>query len=321
MNRHKRELKRLQHSVHMFSDIAGTRPPKEYGDTHYSRMLVEDAANGLVPYGDSSKFAITLEPENPELEYLIGEGLDREGYRPDLSDSVRNFLREATQTVLAFREATYEIVYFSDPETEKLVTFGLSFILPWTLKRQRDGWVQTVPPAYAERIKGQSQIHLPADVVLQLRLPPTIERYFVPMMADLENLGRDMYPKFGMPVPGNPVRDIGFEFQEWKKWHSIAIAQATREAGWNARNSFPDEMTEFYFVQRFLRFERFKLEIRESLVSQLNEMLRTVGKRLSFSAKITVSGLPDAAQIDQSMQELESGAASFGDVMKPYMSY
>jgi hypothetical protein len=282
-------------------------------------MLVEDASNGLVPYRDSSKFGITLEPENPELEYLIGEGLDREGYRRDLSDSVRNFLREAAQTVLSFREATYEIVYFSDPDTEKLVAFGLSFILSWTLKRQRDGWVQTVPPAYAKRINGQSQIYLPADSILQLRLPPTIDRYFVSMMADLENLGRDMYPKFGVPVPGSPVRDIGFEFQEWRKWHNIAIAQATRDAGWNARNSFPEEMTEFYFVHRFLRFERFKMEIRESLVSQLNQMLRTVGDRIGFSAKIVVSGLPDAAQIDRSMEILESGAASFGDVMKPYM--
>lgn len=319
MKRQRRELKRLQHSVHMFSDIAGTRPPKEYGDTHYSRMLVEDAANGLVPYCDSSNVAITLEPESPELEYLIGEGLDGEGYGPYLSDSVRRFLREAAQTVLSFREATYEIVFFSDPETEKLVTFGLSFILPWTLKRESDGWVQTVPPDYAERVKGKSQIHMPADSVLQLRLPNTIDRYFVPMMADLENLGRDMYPKFGMPVPGTPVRDIGFEFQEWRKGHNIAIAQATRDAGWNARNSFPEEMTEFYFVQRFLRFERFKLEIRASLMSQLNEMLRTVGDRLGFAAKIVVSGLPDAAQIDRSMEILESGAASFGDVMKPYM--
>ena len=321
MNKHKRELKRLQNSVHMFSDIAGTRPPKAYGDTHYSRMLVEDAANGLVPYGDDSKFAITLEPENPKLEYLIGEGLDREGYGPDLSDSVRRFLREAAQTVLSFREATYEIVYFSDPETEKLVTFGLSFILPRTLKRQRDGWVQTVPPAYAERIKGQSQIHLPADSVFHVRLPKSIDRHFVPMMTDLEYLGRDMYPKFGMPVPGSPVRDVGFDFQEWRKWHNIAIAQATRPSGWNARNSFPEEVTEFYFVQRFLRFERFKLEIRESLVSQLNEMLGTVGSRLGFSAKIVISGLPDASQLDRSLQDLESGTASFADVMKAYMWY
>src|ERR1051326_5234730 len=119
MKKQRRELRRIQHSVRMFSDIAGTRPPKQYGDSHYSRMLVEDAANGLVPYGDSSKFTVSLEPENPELSNLIGEGLHGDGYRTDLSASVGGFLREAAQTVLAFREATYEIVYFSDPETEK----------------------------------------------------------------------------------------------------------------------------------------------------------------------------------------------------------
>jgi hypothetical protein len=295
------------------------RPQKWYGDTHYRRMLVEDAANGLVPYGDSSKFKVSLEPENAELEYLIGEGLSRDGYRPYLSDSVRSFLREATQTVFAFREAPYEIVYLSDPETEELVTFGLSFILPWTLKRHSKGWVQTIPPAYAEQIKSQPQIHLPGDSILHLHLPTTIDRYFDSMMADLESLGHDMLPEFGMSVLNNTARDFGFDFQEWRRWHNVAINQATRASGWNARNVFPEEVTEYYFVQRFLRFEKFKLEIRESLVSQLNEMLQTVGKQLGFTAKIVVSGLPDAAQVDQSMQDLESGAVSFADVMKPYM--
>jgi hypothetical protein len=128
-----------------------------------------------------------------------------------------------------------------------------------------------------------------------------------------------MLPEFGMSVLNNTARDFGFDFQEWRRWHNVAINQATRASGWNARNVFPEEVTEYYFVQRFLRFEKFKLEIRESLVSQLNEMLQTVGKQLGFTAKIVVSGLPDAAQVDQSMQDLESGAVSFADVMKPYM--
>jgi hypothetical protein len=305
----------------MFSDIAGLRPPKEYGYTHYSRMLVEDVANGLVPYGHRSEFKLSLEPENPQLELLIAEGLDRDGYQPYLSDSVREFLREAAKTVLAFREATYEIVYFSDPETDNVVIFGLSFILPWTLTRKRDGWVQTIPPAYAERVKGESQIQLPADSVFHVRLPKSIDRYFVPMMTDLEGLGRDMHPAFGMPVPGAPVRDIGFDFKEWRKCHNVAIAHGTRESGWNARNSFPDEVTEFYYVHRFLRFERFKLAIRDSLVSQVNDLLLIVGNHLGFYARIIISGLPDAAQLDESMQQLESGTAPFADVTKPYMWY
>ena len=321
MKKQRRELKRLQRSVHMFSDIAGTRPPNEYGNTHYSRMLVEDVANGLVPYGSRPDFKVSLETANPQVESLVAEGLDRDGYRPYLSESLRDFLREAAQTVLAFREATYEIIYFSDPETDKLVTFGLAFILPWTLKRKRDAWVQSIPPAYRERTSGESEIHLPADSVFQVRLPKSIDQYFVAIMKDLEALGRDMYPTFGMPVHGSPVRDIGFDFQEWHKCHDIALAQATRAPGWNARNSFPDDVTEFYYVQRFLRFERFKLEIRESLITQLNGLLQNVGNRLDFSAKIVVSGLPDASRLDRSMHELESGTAAFADVMKPYMRY
>jgi CheY-like chemotaxis protein len=37
---------------------AGIRPPREFGNTHYSYMLVEDVANGMVPYRDSG-FAVS----------------------------------------------------------------------------------------------------------------------------------------------------------------------------------------------------------------------------------------------------------------------
>jgi hypothetical protein len=125
----RRELKRLQRSVRVLSDLAGIRPPKEYGDTHYSRMLVEDVANGMVPYGRSD-FTVTLEPASPDVEALIAQGLDREGFQRHLSKAVRDFLREAAQTVLEFAEAPNEIVYYSEPEGDKLVAFSLSFILP-----------------------------------------------------------------------------------------------------------------------------------------------------------------------------------------------
>jgi hypothetical protein len=322
MREQKKNLKRLQRSVRIFSDLAGTRPPREYGETYYSRMLVEDVANGLVPYGGRSDFTVSLEPASLEVESLLAEGLDRDGYGRHLSDSVRDLLREVAQTVLAFGDAPYEMIYYSDPGTDKLVTFGLSFILPWTLKRKgRGDWVQTIPKNYAERLKAPSQIQLPSDSVFRFRLPGSIDRYFARMMTDLDVLGRDMYPAFGIPTPGSAVNDIGFDFQEWHKCHDIAPAQATLECGWNARNSFPEEITEFYYVQRFLRFERFKLELRTSLVSQVNDLLQLVGNRLGFSGRMVIAAPPDTAQIDQSTQELESGAASFAEVMKPYMHY
>lgn len=318
MRKRKRDLKRLQRSVRVFSDMTSTRPRRIFGDTHYSRMLVEDVANGLVPYSRAEDFTVSIESASPDVEQVVAEGLGRSGYR-DLLGAARDFLREAAQTLLAFGEVPYEIVYYSEAETDKIVAFDFSFIAPWTLKRTRGGWLQTVPKDYSQRLNTQSPIELPSDSVLWLRLPPSIGRYFTRMMTDLDDLGRDLYPEFGIPVPGSSAPDIGFEFQVWNRCHQIALAQATRECGWNARTSFAANISEFYFVHRFLEFERFKLELRTSLLSQLNEILQIVGRRIGFSGQIIIRGLPDAEQIAKSQKDLEAGTASFADVMKPYL--
>jgi len=283
-------------------------------------MLVEDVANGLVPYRMRGEdFSFSMEPASEEVETIVASGLGRDGYnRRDLLDGVRDFCRDAVQTLMAFGEAPYEIVYFSEGDGDKMVGFDLSFIAPWTLKRRGGGWVQTIPKDHAERWKMATRIELPSDSVVRLRLPPSIESYFRRMMNDLDLLGRDLYPAFGVPVPRANAQNIGFDFQAWNKSHAVALAQATRECGWTARGLFTKNVTEFYYVRRFLGFERFKLELRTSLLSQLNEVLQIIGKRIGFSGHIVVSGLPDSVQIANSYRDLEAGNVPFSDIRKPY---
>ena len=300
--------------------MTAQKPPKTYGDTHYGRMLVEDVANGLVPYRMRGEdFSFSIEPASEEVETIVASGLGRDGYgRRDLLDGVRDFLRDAVQTLMAFGEAPYEIVYLGEGDTEKMVGFDLSFIAPWTLKRHGGGWVQTIPKDHAERWKMATRIELPSDSVARLQLPPSIARYFRRMMSDLDLLGRDLYPAFGFPGPGSNAQDIGFDFQAWNKSHGVALAQATRECGWTGRGLFSKNVTEYYYVRRFLDFERFKLELRTSILSELNEVLQRIGKHIGFAGRIVGEGLPDLAQIANSYRDLEAGNVPFSDIRKTY---
>jgi len=81
MRERRENLKRLQQSVRVFSDLTATRPSKIYGDTHYSRMLVEDVANGLVPYRTrkGKEITVSVEPASKEVERIVAEGLGRDG--------------------------------------------------------------------------------------------------------------------------------------------------------------------------------------------------------------------------------------------------
>jgi hypothetical protein len=316
-----RELKRHQRSVRVFMEMTSQKPPKTYGDTHYSRMLVEDVANGLVPYRmRGEEFSFSMDPASEEVESIVASGLGRDGYgRRDLLDGVRDFLRDAVQTMMAFEEAPYEIILLSEGDADKRVGFDLSFIAPWTLKRHGSGWVQTIPKEHAERWQMATRIELPSDSVARLQLPPSIKSYFRRMMNDLDLLGRDLYPAFGFPGPGSEAQDIGFDFQAWNKSHGIALAQATRECGWNARGLLSKNVTEYYYVRRFLDFERFKLELRTSILSQLNGVLQIIGKRIGFGGRIVAVGLPDSAQIANSYRDLEAGNVPFSEIKEPYL--
>ncbi len=316
------DVTRLQHSVPVYSDLTNYRAPKTYGETHYSRMLVEDVVNGLLPYrvSQTADNSAVLEPASREAERLVAEGLGRDQHWR-LSEAVFDFLRQAAQTLLVFGEVPYEIVYLSETESGRVVGFDLSFIPPWSLSQKNNGWVQTVPEDYAQPFQTPSRIELPSNSVVHLRLPPSIGRYFPRMMEDLDLHGRHLYPEFGIPVAGSTTTDCGFDFGEWHRCQQIALAQATQECGWNGRNSFSEVITEYYFLYRFLKFEQFKLQLRTSILAQLNEVLRIAGARIGFTGQIVLHGLPNSAQIEQSMRELESGEVSFADVMKPYLRY
>lgn len=312
-------LKRHQMSVRVFADMTPEKPRKMYGQTLRGRMLVEDVGNELVPFRRPGGFGISIEPANVNVEGIVADGLGRDGYERDLVDAVRGFLREAAESLMAFGEATYEVVYYSDAEAEKAVAFDLSFIAPWTVSRSGESWIQKVPEDYSRRIGSPTRIVLPSDSVVWISPPRSIGRYLTRMMADLDALGESLPPSFALPSASGGPAVIGFDFQNWNRTQLIAVAHATRECGWPGRNLFSDKISEFYYVRRCLDFERFKLNLRESILSRVNEALQIIGNQIGFSAHIVIRGLPDSAMIDASMAALESGSASSDEVLKPYL--
>ena len=115
-------------------------------------------------------------------------------------------------------------------------------------------------------------------------------------------------------------------------WHSpfalafrysqqLALAEAGKSIGWNARGLFNENMLEFYQLKRFLLFERFKIDFRTSILATLNNGLRLAGKEMGFTAKINVQGVPTIPDIEKANSELESGSKPFGDIIKPFLNY
>jgi hypothetical protein len=102
----------------------------------------------------------------------------------------------------------------------------------------------------------------------------------------------------------------------------MAVAEATKLIGWNARQ-IPDDVftTEYYYIHRFLLFERFKLQVRESILEALNDAITRAGKILNFASQIVMEGLPTLTFIQESRKALEQGSKKFNDIMTPFFFY
>src|ERR1035441_2017093 len=80
MRRPPNDIQRLQHSVRVFSDPTQRRPLTIHGESFYTRMLLDDVSNGLMPFRprENPDFSIAVDPPNEEVERLIAAGIGRD---------------------------------------------------------------------------------------------------------------------------------------------------------------------------------------------------------------------------------------------------
>lgn len=166
-------------------------------------------------------------------------------------------------------------------------------------------------------------IELTPDNIVIFEFPAYIRDDYRPMMSALYAQGEiTSMPNFVLPSMKGEIAPVPFDSNKFSRDQKMAVAEATKLIGWNAREVADDVfITEYYYLHRFLLFERFKLEVRESILSKLNEAIARTGKKLGFTGQIVVEGLPSLAVIEDAQQGLEQGDRKFNDIMKPFHSY
>ncbi len=234
-----------------------------------------------------------------------------------LSDALADFLHDCAYAVTAFGEAFYEIVYWSEAETGRFEDFELRPIAAGTVRRQRGGFVQHVPPAVAQRWGAPERIELAPDHVLAF-LPPVVYRAgFATMLQTLATA--DALAAAGgalrrrirdsAPVPFDPGLHAAY----------LAVARSTRAIGWNVRRLIFGEVSDYYLTLRQLRFERFKCLLRDDIIATLNDGLVRVGARAGFTARIAVEGMVTTEDVDEADAHLALADRPFDDVLKPFL--
>jgi hypothetical protein len=99
---------------------------------------------------------------------------------------------------------------------------------------------------------------------------------------------------------------------------NLALVEAVKPIGWNARGSYNDCVTSYYWIRLMLTFERFKIELRHTMLAKLNDALKRIGQKLGFEAQIEINGLPMRVDVTNALGKLDLGEAPFTEVMKPF---
>jgi len=284
----------------------------------YTRMFTEDASLGVMPIGGRSRrkeFKIELVPRPiKEVAAMIAGALatSTHSYREDLSAVVCEFARGCAAQICANDRATYEIVFHEDPQAKKLTGFELAFIPEHQLVTQGSRVVQIVPPEVAVKRGCAARIPFSEDELLIIEAPMEFRRDLRKMREGLRRLAQ--LPLSGLTLESSQ-KGIPYDFNAHHRTMKLALADVVRAIGWNVRGTFNDSVLSYYWIERDIRFHRFKIEMRQAILSALNGAIRRVGKKLGFEVEITVSGLPTVQDTVEASTKLRSGEKAFTEVM------
>ena len=313
---------------------SGDHRDEQQGGRFYVHMLEQDVALQLLPV--SGEIRRTDEPcarllsrsqDAPrEVQEFVIAGLS--GERDSLASAVAEHVNQTAAAVVAHGRAVYEVAYYK--QNGKPVGFVLLYLLPQYLVSRRGSLRQEIP--HGTRIPSDALGEEPREITERER-PLSADRLLIadwpPGYADgqqhvknLRWLGRKQYPEFLIPKPGVPdASRVPYDFERFRAVQDRALAATTRFIGWNARGLFDRLQTGYYYAARHLRFERFKIALRDHLLAKLNDVLKRTGRDLGFDAQLQLQGLPGPADVDKAEQELAEGGASLKDIIERFSVY
>jgi len=277
----------------------------------YCHMFREDVQNRVIPYlmgREEEAFEAIFVGASDEVAIarLLLETLSREGYRSDDREAIVDAVRAVAQALVWDNVASYEIL-----NSTSTGAYGVSYIPGSTLTRLPLGALQYITnplPTGQQRGKEKRKITwVPARSLWQVRFPRliTTTRRYRRMMKILDKASK-FAPDFW--AERQDKRGAAFDWDVYRFEQHIARAACTAAWGWPMRNSELQDITEYYYFFRDLRFEAAVATLRVHIISELNGLLR----RLNIRATIQLSGLFTPEEISGVAQQIEQGALPFG---------
>lgn len=277
---------------------------QRFWDKSYCQQVLRDLTP-LIPF-DHGQVSVLGESESIVEVICRALTTDSNYVKRNITDAVRRFSDRCAPIIVAAGKATFEVVLL---KTEEMALAPDSFYL-MHVQNYRKRFLrpmQYVPMRGWKRLDGSQLVIFEMS---KLRRAAT-QRAMVSLASASE------YKNRMNQMLLNPRS--GCDYKEYQRLEAIDISRVTRALGWNSL-MFQEYVREPYQVSRYLAWQEFRLELRETVIKGLNRALRVAGDAMGFDVQLEVRGLPSREDIAEARNRLEHGRCGrLVDLIEPFI--
>ncbi len=235
-------------------------------------------------------------------------------YSEDLSSAISNFAMQVAQEFILNGQLLFEILKGWDNSADMpgLESVKLEMI-PHNSVVQFGRWAfQVIPPKVdTEELITGGVIRLNRSLLVVF-MPPHRWRRLLARIRE------------GFKIMGEPEQDWRININEHKTTEDFKVvnlaytvqrARLTAPIGWNARGLFRDHIADFHWFSRELRWKRFCIEVRDSILMTIRELFAHIGSWKGENPLLVWDHLPNVQMVEEAEKRIMGPGARFDEVL------
>ncbi len=328
-NRRKGYSSPLSNDRETTSRLAFRSNKGSYEISRYDHMLNEDVNVGIMPYRNhttqSESAIIKLSSPNALAQEDISLALSGDDYyRDGLEETVSDFIRKCAVMIMHEGQAIYELVHYTNDDSpeasfsklERVPNGNIKFILGFPF--------QILPKPKEFEDKQPRFKKITKNKLILFKMPTPYRSSHKAWQFQLNEVGKysvqNLYME-GMERANKSNRAFNpkINVMEGYKFSDLAALSATNAIGWNARDTQSKYLQEYFTLIRLLRFEAFKIDLRNSILKTINDNLNHILSDSKYAGKLEFHGLPTIDDIKEAEEDLRKGNKKFNDIIDPFL--
>ncbi|MCP5275765.1 MAG: hypothetical protein H6936_13135 [Burkholderiales bacterium] len=293
-------------------------------------MLNQDVNVSIMPYRNHDErretSIVQLSSPNDLVEEDISLALSGNDYhRHNLEEAVSDFIRECASTIMHEGQAIYEIVHYTDEDTPEASFSKLEHVPNRNIMFLLGQPFQILPKLEDFEDKEPRFKKITKDKLVIFRMPKPYRSHYRALQIQIDMVGKDCVQNLhiaAMEEANKKKKNVlshKINVMDGYKFSDLAVLSATNSIGWNARDVPSKYLQEYFTLVRFLRFERFKTELRNSILNTINDNLNRLIINSTYTGILHFHGLPTSEDIEKSEKDLREGSKPFKEIILGYV--